>query len=532
MDDTASVALARQNLAALGIPVSDEDLEKAHAAGFFSTAQAFQVMVQRGGEVDDLPDFLTDRLPAPRSWAATGQESPSAAPEILELARALRNGETSSRALVERALEQIARRDQELNAFQLLLPEQALADAEARDAELARGIDRGPLHGLPVALKDLIDLAGTPTTAGSAILANAVASRDATVVQRLRAAGAVIVGKTRLPEFAYSGASNNPHYGPVPNPRDRRRDSGGSSSGSAAAVAAGLVVMAVGSDTGGSIRIPAAYCGIVGLKPTFGRVSMRGVYPLAWSLDHIGPLTRTVTDAAVSLEAMAGPDEGDPRTRAVPLPDLVSATQVERLELRVGVVRSTGGDQPLAAPDAVAACERAVAALADAGADLIPLVLPELETLRIVSAAIAQLEAAALHAPTARERWTHYGEFFRLRLLGCFAYPCWSYVAAQRLAKKARARLMSLLGEHDIALLALPTTPTTAPPLGQWTARASWLTAPFNLLGWPALSVPAGLGDDGLPIGLQLVARPWREDLVIAAGALVERAARSSRGSN
>ncbi len=332
-------------------------------------------------------------------------------------------------------------------------------------------------------------------------------------------AGAVIVGKTRLPEFAYSGASNNPHFGPVRNPRAPARDAGGSSSGSAAAVAAGLVVMAIGTDTGGSIRIPAAYCGIVGLKPTFGRVSLAGVFPLAWSLDHAGPMTRTVADAAVSLAALAGPDPRDPRTRPAPLPDLVACAATERFEGRVAFVELEPG---LVSPDVAAACEVARPALTEAGATVIELAIPVLAELRVLAAALSQMEAAAVHAPLVERYWSQYGDFFRWRLLSCFAYRPGAYLMAQRRLARARHELLDLMDRHGIDLLALPTAPTVAPPLGEWNARASWLTAPFNALGWPVLSVPVGTGNDGLPVGLQLVARPWREDLVLAAGGIVE----------
>ncbi len=526
MDTFDPLTMARQNLNALGVPYEDEELERAQADGFFATALAFQRLIDQQAPVDELPDLLRDRLPlSAEPPAAVSTGSTGDLPEILALARQLRRGESSARELVEQALRRIEEQDRHLNAFQLVLPEQALAAAEQADAELRRGIDRGPLHGLPVALKDLVHLAGTPTTAGSTVLADRVAERDAAVVNRLREAGAVIVGKTRLPEFAYAGSSTNPHYGAVRNPRAPDRDTGGSSSGSAAAVGAGMVVMAVGSDTGGSIRIPAAYCGLVGLKPTFGRVSLAGVFPLAWSLDHLGPITRTVSDAAVALAAMAGSDPEDPRTRAAPLPDVVAAARTERLPLRIAVVRAFADDRLLAEPEVLATLEPALTALRAAGAELVTLTLPELEELRVLSATIAQLEIAGLHGPLARAWWRRYGDFFRLRLLGCFAYPNWSYVVAQRLATRARDRLTALLAVHRLDLLALPTAPDTAPPLGVWSPRSSWLTAPFNLLGWPAISVPAGTTGSGLPVGLQLVARPWREDLVVAAAAVVERAA-------
>ncbi|MCS7255411.1 MAG: amidase family protein, partial [Thermomicrobium sp.] len=229
------LTLVRQNLAALGVTPADEELEQARAEGFLATALAFHQLATGELAAEDLPDLLRDRTPLPAEAPPVPRSSPDPLPDMLALAARLRRGETTSRQLVEQALQRIAEHDTTLNAFQVVFADQALAEAEAADAELARGIDRGPLHGLPVALKDLVDVAGVPTTAGSAVLAGRVAQHDAAVVERLRAAGAIIVGKTRLPEFAYAGSSTNPHYGPVRNPRAPDYDTGGSSSGSAAA---------------------------------------------------------------------------------------------------------------------------------------------------------------------------------------------------------------------------------------------------------------------------------------------------------
>lgn len=390
MDLSTAVLQAKANLSALGLPISDDELERAAQQGFFDTARAFHELVVTVETPEDIvPDFLTERLPAPpevplqtKAAAAKPQDSPT----IATLACALRRGETSSLEVVTQILHQIEAQDRTLNAFQLVLADQALAQACEADAELARGTDRGPLHGLPVALKDLIDLVGTPTTAGSRVRAQHIATHDAALVEQLRQAGAITIGKTRLPEFAYSGASNNPHYGPVRNPRSPEHDSGGSSSGSAAAVAAGLVVMAIGTDTGGSIRIPTSYCGVVGLKPTFGRVSLTGVFPLAWSLDHAGPITRTVADAAISLAAISQPDSRDPRTYFASWREPVAPLIRQHFSGNVGVLELDG---ITVNTEVAAVCERSLALLEQAGAMLIPLALPELVPLRIVSAALS-----------------------------------------------------------------------------------------------------------------------------------------------
>ncbi|MEI7769115.1 MAG: amidase, partial [Chloroflexales bacterium] len=304
----------RANLRAAGIPATDADFAGIAEKGFLSRVADVERVIA-GLPSDDLPDYLdAASLPASISAGPGAPPAGGAADSIADIAALIRARAASPVALAERALARIAERDPQLNAFQLVLAERAMAAARAAEAAIDAGGYLGPLHGVPVAVKDLLDLAGTPTTAGSKILAGNIAAQDATGVARLRQAGAVIVGKTRMSEFAYSPGSNNAHCGPTANPHNHERDTGGSSSGSAAAVAAGLVFAALGSDTGGSIRIPAANCGIVGLKPTHGRASLAGAVTLSWSLDHLGPLTRSVADAAIMLEVIAGPDRRDGRT--------------------------------------------------------------------------------------------------------------------------------------------------------------------------------------------------------------------------
>ncbi|MCM8748251.1 amidase [Thermomicrobiaceae bacterium CFH 74404] len=524
----------RVNLRQAGIQVADETLELVAQRGFLSTPLAFQQIVEEA-PADITPDYLDlagQSLGDAAQPARTTGEQPVAPPAtaaarepgyptLAELAARLRRREVSSVELTEQALARIQERDPVLNAFQLVLAEEALAAARQADRELGAGQDRGPLHGIPIAVKDLLAVAGTATTAGSKILAGWRTDFDAAAVERLRAAGAVIVGKTRLSEFAYSGASNNAHYGPTRNPWNLDHDTGGSSSGSAAAVADGMAVAALGSDTGGSIRIPAAFCGLVGLKPTFGRVSLHGAIPLAWSLDHLGPMTRSVADAAMLFQILAGPDPRDGRTRSVPVPDVEAALRGGVEGLRVGVLRDDGSGEPLGTPEALDAWRAGLAALERAGVTLVELDLPELSRLRVLNTALIAQEAVAFHLPWLRERLEDYGEFMRLRILSSFAYGPADFVRAQQLRHELRRRCEQVFDQVD--LLSTPTAPYGAPELGD-PARNSWFTAPFNALGWPAVTVPVGLTGRRLPLGLQLAGRPWDEATVLRAAAAVEAA--------
>jgi aspartyl-tRNA(Asn)/glutamyl-tRNA(Gln) amidotransferase subunit A len=517
----------RGNLRAEGIPLAAPDLDRILELGLLRTALAFEALDPEIPHTR-LPDHLAgwgDPPPAPRVAPAPAGRSAIPAgggpqDSIAGMAGRLRSRAVSPVALADRALETIAARDPELNAFQLVLGERTRERARAAEREIAAGHYRGPLHGIPIAIKDLLDLAGTPTTAGSRLLAGSVSGTSAAAVERLEAAGAVIVGKTRLAEFAYSPGSNNAHYGPTHNPHDPTRDTGGSSSGSGAAVAAGMVVAALGSDTGGSIRIPASLCGIVGLKPTFGRVSLHGAVPLSWSLDHLGPMTRTVADAALMLEALAGIDPRDPRTCSVPPPAGVDGLEAGVRGLRIGVLGDDGEAEPLGTPEALDAWRAGLAALTGAGATLVAIDLPELARSRIINYALLAMEAAVHHRPWLRERSADYGEFARLRLLSAHAYLPGAYVRAQQARAELRATMDALFTRVD--LLSTPTMPDGAPPLG--VPAPTRFTAPFNLLGWPAISVPVGRTEGRLPLGSQLVGGPWDEATVLRAARTVEMA--------
>ncbi len=331
----------------------------------------------------------------------------------------------------------------------------------------------------------------------------------------MREAGAVIVGKTRLSEFAYSPGSNNRHYGPVANPWNMAHDAGGSSSGSGAAVAAGLVYAALGTDTGGSIRIPASLCGVVGLKPTFGRTSLAGAVALSWSLDHLGPLARSAGDCAALLDVLSGVDRRDPRTAFCP-PGRRAALSLAGL--RIGVLGDDGTGRPLASDDVLAAWRRGLDKLAEQGAVLVPIDIKELDLARQAHSTILVLEALAQHQTSMQQRWLDLGEFPRRRMLYGLGHPPTAYVRAQQARSWVRGRIEARF--TDIDLLSTPSMPAGAPALAVPGSTA--FTGSFNLLGLPAISAPVGFTADALPVGLQLVGLAGDEATVLAAAAALE----------
>ena len=391
----------------------------------------------------------------------------------------------------------------------------------------------GPLHGVPVALKDLYCTRGVKTTGGSRILADWVPSEDATVVSRLADAGAVVLGKLNMHEFAYGPEGLNPHYGTPWNPWDAttHRICGGSSSGSGAAVAAALCAGALGSDTGGSIRIPASLCGISGLKPTYGRVSRAGVLPLAWSLDHVGPMCRTAADCALMLGAMAGYDPRDPTTSVLPVPDYMAALTGSVKGLRIGLLgpffmESAGETERRAVLQAVKTLEGLGASVQEV----------ELQTVKLAAAAasaVVAVEAYAYHETWLRKRPEEYSADVRERLrLGAFVSGA-DYVNGQRARLLIRDEVDAAFGRLDV--LVAPTTPIAAAPVGagdveiggeRQPLRPSLIrfTRPFNVTGHPAASVPCGVTSEGLPIGLQIVGRPFDEATVLRLADAYQRA--------
>ena len=435
---------------------------------------------------------------------------------IMELAPRLRLKEVSPLELTRACLGRIERLNPALNAFIAVTAESALAEARAAEVEISRGEWRGPLHGIPVALKDLIDTAGTRTTAASGLYQNRVPTEDATVVQRLRRAGAVILGKNNLHEFAYGGSSLVSFFGDVHNPWDTGHIAGGSSGGSAAAVAAGLCYAAIGTDTAGSIREPAALCGCVGIKPTYGRVSARGVIPLSWSLDHVGPLAATVGDAAVALQAVAGYDPLDVGSADVPVADYVSGLSEETKNLRIGVPRAYFFDD--LDGEVRAAVDQALTVIGTLVADVRDVQI-EVSSDRTVQAA----ESFAYHAENVTRTPELYQPETLRRIRSGENIPAGEYIRRRRELDHERRRAHDFFAELD--LLVTPTMPIPAPAIADLKKDPEALrpaelallrnTRPFNVWGLPAISVPCGFTKSGLPIGLQIAGPHWREDLVL-----------------
>lgn len=449
---------------------------------------------------------------------------------IVEAAAALRRRQVSSVELTLDCLARIERWNPELNAFITITADAALEQARAADSELASGLDRGPLHGIPIAHKDLFCTRGVRTTGGSKTFAEFVPEFDAAVVERLRNAGAVMVGKTNLHEHAYGITSENPHYGAVRNPWDRERSPGGSSGGSAVAVATGMALGATGTDTGGSIRVPASWCGITGLKPTYGRVSRFGVLPLGYSLDHMGPMALTVRDTALLFEAMAGHDPRDPSSADRPVPRCLPPEGEQSLKgVRIGLPRNFFFER--IDRDVDAAVYFMAYTAEDLGAELERLRVPDGDQLNALAHTTLLVEAAAVHEPYLRKRRSTYGEDVRTLLDMGRVIPAVDYVQAQRLRRRILGVYLDILKRVDALLV--PATPMTAPRIGQKTVEigglaedtriaATRLLRGINLLGLPVLALPAGLSSAGLPIGCQLIGRPWEEPLLLRIGAALE----------
>ena len=448
---------------------------------------------------------------------------------LADIARSVARREISPVEVVEAHLARCEHLDDRLNAFIELTPELALEQARVAEKEIAGGRCRGPLHGVPLAHKDLLDAAGIRTTCGAARELSYVPDRDAEAVRRLRDAGAVMIGKTNLDEFAVAGLCDNPHYGPVRNPWDLAHSPGGSSGGSAASVAAYLCCGATGSDSGGSIRNPAASCGVTGIKPTNGRVSLAGVYPLAPSMDSVGPLARTVRDLAILLQAMAGYDPADPGSVDVPVPDYQG-----ELDLGVrGLKIADGTDllRHLVDDRVMATVDMALDTLCRLGARRVAIELSDFGELRELAQTILYAESYAIHRRRLAAAPARYGEWVRAELEGAARVQTHDYVDARR--RCAHLRRTFEMAMRGVDALLLPVASTTAPKLdGSCTVNGKpmnvgldWtpLRMPMNALGVPALSIPTGY-IDGLPAAMQIVAAAWREAEVLRVGHAYERA--------
>jgi aspartyl-tRNA(Asn)/glutamyl-tRNA(Gln) amidotransferase subunit A len=468
----------------------------------------------------------------------------------LETAAAVRAGERSARDEVDACLEAIAAREAELHAFNLVLADEARAAADEIDRTVAAGRDPGPMAGVPVALKDNLCTRAIPTTCSSRILEGWRPPYDATVVERLTSAGAVVIGKTNLDEFAMGSSTENSAFGPTANPHDPTKVPGGSSGGSAAAVAAGFATVGLGSDTGGSIRQPAALCGVVGMKPTYGRVSRYGLVAFASSLDQIGPLSRSVADAALTFEVIGGFDPYDSTSIPEPMPAVLDRLDDGVEGLHIGVVAELMGEG--IAPDVAARVREAADVLEAAGAKVeeasVPAAVYGLSAYYLIAPAEASSNLARydgvryglrVDAPTTAEmnlrtRTAGFGaEVKRRIMLGTYALSAGYYDAYYGKAQKVRTLI---LRDFETAyqrfdLLLAPTSPTTAFDLGAKTAdpMAMYMndvcTIPSNLSGHPAVSVPFGAGDDGLPVGVHLLAPMLGEDVMLRAAAVLEASA-------
>ena len=416
--------------------------------------------------------------------------------------------------LAQESLRTIHEQQPRLNAFITITGDLALQQARQADAELVQGLDRGPLHGIPYALKDVFSTRGVRTTLGSKIFADHVPDHDSAVFERLTAAGAVLTGKTGMQEFAYGITCNNPHFGAVRNPHDPERIPGGSSGGSGVAVAAGMVFFAMGSDTGGSIRNPAAFCGCVGLKPTSGRVSRYGVMPLDFSLDHMGPLTRTPRDAGLVLNAISGADVRDDTSSRHPLADYVSG-RASLAGVRIGLPENFFNER--ISPEVAAAFDAAVARAEAAGARLVKIRVPDPGAINVISRVILMSEASALMEPYLHRRGDFGADVLALfdqgRLLSAT-----DYVNAQRLRRVYQREWAGLW--DDIDCIFTPTAPIVAPKIGETHVdvggvmedvrlASTRFVRSINVLGMPAISIP--LPVSGLPVGLQIVGKPFGE---------------------
>ncbi len=434
---------------------------------------------------------------------------------IREASVALRSREVSCLELTNRCLDHIAKLNPRLNAFITVTEDGARQRARELDGDLARGVDWGALHGIPIAHKDLIWTRGVRTTSGSRLFADFVPQFDAPVVERLNQAGAVVLGKTGLHELAYGVTSENPHFGSIRNPRDLERSPGGSSGGSGAAVASDMAFMATGTDTGGSIRIPASFCGVVGLKPTYGAVDRSRVQPLGLSLDHVGPLTRSVGDARLTFQIMAHP-----------VHDRAAWANIR--DIRIGLPENFyfSGIEP----EVKRAVEKAARDAEQLGARVTPVRVPDIEALNAAGRVILLAEASALYEPYWERREDFGADVLALLDQGRLV-PATDYINAQRLRRALLKDFHALFANIDC--LFTPTTPIAAPRIGQKQVEldgqpvdtrlaATRFVRGINVLGFPALSLPCGASGEGLPIGLQMIARPFEENLLLTLGEALE----------
>ena len=434
----------------------------------------------------------------------------------------LQEKKISVQELAEACYRQIERLNPKLNAFITVINQGDALNVQRPDEDTSSS---NVLGGIPIAIKDLFDIAGIRTTIGSKFFADNVPDQDAFVVEKLKGAGAIIVGKTNTHEIALGITGNNPHYGTARNPWDITRIPGGSSSGSAIAVATGMALGALGTDTGGSIRIPASLCGIVGFKPTFGRVSLRGVFPLSWNLDHVGPLAKSVKDAALILGVIAGYDPGDPASiKMSPGDDLDHLVEnMSRRKIALGV----GKFIEAAEPEVLEAVHKAAWVFGSYGCKLQEVDVDWLKEAALANKTMTQSDGAAVHRDRLKEHPDWFGEDIRRRLEDGAKTALTAYILVRRTQAEVKRRFEHFFESYDFLLT--PTTPIAAPTIEghdavEQAGRLTRFTAPFNLAGLPALSLPGGFTKEGLPIGLQIISRAWDDASVLSAGYAFEQA--------
>ena len=453
---------------------------------------------------------------------------------IHELAPKIRDGSVSPVELTEIALERVAELNDVLNAFIDVWHEESLDVARKAEREIGRGDHRGPLHGIPIGLKDLVDVAGKVTTGGSRVLKNNVASSNATITDRFNDAGAITIGKTHLVEFAFGPTGVNPHMGDVHNPWDLSRITGGSSSGSGAAVSAGIVYGAIGSDTGGSIRMPASLCGIAGLKPTYGRVPRTGVLDLSWSSDHVGPMTRRTADCAYMLNAIAGHDPLDNASARVPVPDFAADLDKGLDGIRVGVPEHYFFDADIVDAEVVSSVNAAIELLGRNGAEVVSVPMPWVGDGRAINQAIVLPEAVAVHEKLLAEHADGYTPAVRSRIQAGLAIPAIDYIRAQR-ARQMFAEKMAHATKH-VDVIATPSVPPRTPTIAECTpgpgevmaekgADIPLFTSIADVTGQPSLSVVCGFDSGGMPIGLMITGDAFDETTVLRVGHAYEELA-------
>ena len=442
---------------------------------------------------------------------------------IAEAGALFRSRKLSPVELTQAFLDRIEAVDAQTRAYVTLLRDSALAEARSAERELSRGKDRGPLHGIPLAHKDLYDTKGVRTTAQSKVLEHRVPTEDSTAIARLRKAGSVLLGKLAMHEFAAGGPPTS-LFEQARNPWNLDHVTGGSSSGSGAAVAAGLAMGSLGSDTGGSIRGPASFCGITGLKPTYGRVSTYGVIPLSWSLDHCGPMTRTVRDTALMLQALAGYDPKDPNSSRAPVPDYSVGLRQGTRDLTIGVPKQFIATAEVDA-ETMSAVDRALTVLEELGARVEEVDIPSLEQTGIVNMTISLSEAFAYHKRDLQSRPESYGDVVRFYFYIGALFSADDYLQAQRARRYIQQEMAKTMERVD--LLAMPTSSKPASALKDFDpmslgARPSFMGM-FNQTGMPAISIPCSFSSSGLPIGLQLAGSPFDEPTVLRAAHAYEQ---------